>query len=542
MGHLASVSDWLHNSSVFSYDADGDLIKAAYPNTVVSTHAYDAAGRLWVIDASNAGTGRFRRFTYTPDPAGLVSAATDTIIQTNPNGPGIQVSTSTTNGYDALNRLTSVTAGSTQGKLSYDAADNLTSRSVGTTSVSSTYDAGHELTTQTTSNGQSLSFTYDTSGNRIQKAIAGGPTLTYNYDQANRLTQVSTVFLAYNGDGLRVTKTLGVGTPQHFTWELGDGTPVLIRDATASYLTGPGGQPIEQIMPDNTVFYLVADELGSTETLTNGAGQPVTQYVYPDPYGAITLSQPGAPQTPFLYAGQYTDSETGLQYIGSRYYDSTTGNFLTPDPAAGITRQPYTYAGDSPLNAGGLTSRLPSLSGAPEPTPDLVHRVLAFGVRQVGDFLGETHDDLVSGDPLHVCVGVVNSLTIAASVMDLGLGLAMLAPKAAVRIGAREAALSLTRPGEQFVRVGATAQDLKFTFLTPGGVAARTYAFPLETFSKIGMNPVALKNLGDLPGALPSVYRILEPPAGTIIQRGVVPGGVFGGVGRVPEVFFPVGF
>src|SRR5260370_22055094 len=125
--------------------------------------------------------------------------------------------------------------------------------------------------------------------------------------------------------------------------------------------------------------------------------------------------------------GHSAERETGLQYLGWLYYAPTPDNSLTPDPAAGITRQPYTYAGDSPLNAGGLTSRLPSLSAAPEPTPDLVHRVLAFGVRQVGDFLGETHDDLVSADPLHVCVTVVNSLTIAASVMDLGLGLAMLA-------------------------------------------------------------------------------------------------------------------
>jgi hypothetical protein len=163
-------------------------------------------------------------------------------------------------------------------------------------------------------------------------------------------------------------------------------------------------------------------------------------------------------------------------------------------------------------------------------------------VRQAGDFLGETHDDLVSGDPLHVCVGVVNSLTIAASIMDLGVGLAMLGPKAAVRVGARQAALSVTRAGERFVRVGETAESLKFTFLTPGGAAARTYAFPLDTFTKIGMNPVALKNLGDLPGGLPTVYRILEPPPGTLIQRGVVPGGVFGGAGGVPEVFFPVGF
>jgi hypothetical protein len=53
---------------------------------------------------------------------------------------------------------------------------------------------------------------------------------------------------------------------------------------------------------------------------------------------------------------------------------------------------------------------------------------------------------------------------------------------------------------------------------------------------------VLLKNLGDLPGAAPQYYRILQPPAGTPIQRGIVPGGEFGGVGGAEEVIFPKGF
>lgn len=49
--------------------------------------------------------------------------------------------------------------------------------------------------------------------------------------------------------------------------------------------------------------------------------------------------------------------------------------------------------------------------------------------------------------------------------------------------------------------------------------------------------------MGDLPGEeSPTVYRTLEPPAGTPIQRGIVPGGEFGRRGGIPEVFFPEGF
>lgn len=33
-----------------------------------------------------------------------------------------------------------------------------------------------------------------------------------------------------------------------------------------------------------------------------------------------------------------------------RFYDPTTGQFLTRDPAEAITREAYGYAGNSPLN------------------------------------------------------------------------------------------------------------------------------------------------------------------------------------------------
>jgi RHS repeat-associated protein len=42
--------------------------------------------------------------------------------------------------------------------------------------------------------------------------------------------------------------------------------------------------------------------------------------------------------------------ETGLQYLQARFYDPATGQFLSRDPLQELTRQPYSYAGDDPLN------------------------------------------------------------------------------------------------------------------------------------------------------------------------------------------------
>jgi hypothetical protein len=100
----------------------------------------------------------------------------------------------------------------------------------------------------------------------------------------------------------------------------------------------------------------------------------------------------------------------------------------------------------------------------------------------------------------------------------------------------------VTTAGESFVRVGAGPQNLKFGSTSLSGAQPGTYAFPEGTFNAIGQDPALLKNLGDLPGAPPQYFRILQPPAGTPIQRGIVPGGQFGGVGGAQEVIFPKGF
>ena len=45
------------------------------------------------------------------------------------------------------------------------------------------------------------------------------------------------------------------------------------------------------------------------------------------------------------------DTETGLYYLRARPYDPVSAQFLALDPEIETTRAPYTYVGDSPVNA-----------------------------------------------------------------------------------------------------------------------------------------------------------------------------------------------
>ena len=92
--------------------------------------------------------------------------------------------------------------------------------------------------------------------------------------------------------------------------------------------------------------YLFSDPEGVRITL-NSSGAITSGASY-NPYGQLTAGGVSS-VTPFGYAGGYTDP-TGLIYLVSRYYDPSTGQFISVDPLVGITGQPYEYVNGDPLN------------------------------------------------------------------------------------------------------------------------------------------------------------------------------------------------
>jgi RHS repeat-associated protein len=345
-GRLEKVTDWLEHVTKFSYNPDSDQTATALPSgtTNEDRYSYDEADRLSEVKMLK-GTETLASLAYTRDNDGQAKAITS-------NGlPGEEKPAYE---YDPNNRLTK--AGTTG--YEYDSADNPTKAGATT----NTFDNADQLKTAGTT-----TYGYDELGERSKMTPPTGAATTYTYDQAGNLIANEkpkegkaaglTDTYTYDGTGLRVSQTLS-GTKAFLAWEITEPIPLILNDGTNSFIYGPGGLPVEQINSSTgTVLYLHHDQAGSTRMLTNSTGAKEASFTY-DAYGNTTGTT-GTAKTPLGYDGQYTSTDTGLIYLRARVYDPATAQFLSVDPMVGVTRAPYNYANDNPLNHGdasGLSS------------------------------------------------------------------------------------------------------------------------------------------------------------------------------------------
>ena len=87
----------------------------------------------------------------------------------------------------------------------------------------------------------------------------------------------------------------------------------------------------------------IYDSWGNTLSIQNGNGQEITN---PNDIGNLN---------PFRYRGYYLDSETGLYYVSSRYYDPEIGRWINADGFVSTGQDitgynMFAYCGNNPVN------------------------------------------------------------------------------------------------------------------------------------------------------------------------------------------------
>ena len=226
----------------------------------------------------------------------------------------------------------------------YDALDRVTSGTSGSTAISWTYDANGNRQTQGGAAGpayaaSSLTFTYNNRGRMASAASVG--TTNYIYSALGQRIQKSgtggTVLFSYDEAGHLLGEYSNAGALIQETIWLGDLPVATIRPGT----------PV-------VVYYVHADHLGTPRAVTRSSDNAKVWRWDSDPFGVAPANQNpsglGAFTYNLRYPGQYFDGETGLSYNYFRDYDSQNGRYVESDPIGlngGIN--PYRYSYNSPI-------------------------------------------------------------------------------------------------------------------------------------------------------------------------------------------------
>lgn len=196
---------------------------------------------------------------------------------------------------------------------------SLTSTQLPAAVSSAVYNADNQLT-----QWGGTAMTYDVNGNTLSDG-----TNTYVWDARNRLVSADNngATFAYDPQGRRVAKTV-MTTTTNFVYDGVNAVQEFGTNPTANLLTGGVDERFQRTSATETDNYLT-DALGSTVALTDPTGASQVQYSY-SPYGSQSAT--GTTTNSYTYTGRETDG-LGINYYRARYYNPTTGRFLSEDPS-----------------------------------------------------------------------------------------------------------------------------------------------------------------------------------------------------------------
>ena len=333
----------------YAYNDDNNLTSITYPSGREVTYTLDVTGRITQVDTTLNGSSKTLASSISYLPYGGITGLT--------YGNSLSLS----QGYDNQYRSTSIVGDPVLARTyEYDANGNVTSleddEAAGNEALESpgiyTYDQYTNLLDSITWGQSTIVYDYDDNANTVSTDDR-----TYVYDSSNQLIEVwdganQIAGYTYNGAGQRIKKVTQSGT-KIFHYDL-RGHLIAETDeygemiAEYIYL---GEQLLAMIKPGETetVYYFHNDHLGTPRVLTNDSQNVVWKAEY-TPFGRAEISSEVV-ENPHRFMGQYYDQETGLNYNYFRYYDPTTGRYITPDPIGlegGINL--WLYAANNPTN------------------------------------------------------------------------------------------------------------------------------------------------------------------------------------------------
>ena len=345
-GVTADSPDANHPASILNsavYTPLGGLYQGNAVTIYPFTRTYDHRGRYTGIDVIDSAGQPIWNTTTGYYPNGSVESYTDGY-----NGSWTYL-------YGNTNRLAQVLGPSFTLAYTYDHWGNRTSQLVTAGSqtpptwTNQQYNANNHLTT---------TWLHDPAGN-----VTFDGRHQYKYDAENRIVDVDngTITYIYDGENNRVATVQGSGETRflydfqgRLMTELGTNFKATRGNIYVGneLLAEDSPDPYRPSLPTATLLR-ITDQVGTLRARED-IGANWVGAVSSLPYGD-NMVQSGQPSD-MAFTGKERDSESGLDYFGARYYNSTRGRFISPDHPF-VDQHPdnpqswnlYAYARNNPL-------------------------------------------------------------------------------------------------------------------------------------------------------------------------------------------------
>ena len=292
----------------YTYDASGNITSISGAQAV--TYEYDDLGQL--VWEKNATAGKAWNYTY--DNGGNILSRTEYACSGNGTVSGSGTTTSYTYGDAEWGDLLTAYNGE---EITYDGIGNPLSY-----------------------RGWTMSWQ---GGRRLAGMTKGSDTLSF----------------AYNESGLRTSKTVN-GVAHSYVWQ-GSKLAADITDAYALYFhydsTGDVIGFTRTASGADAEYFYVKNLQGDILKVITATGTEAATYTY-DAWGKLlTSSGDLADINPLRYRGYFYDTETGLYYLQSRYYDPEVGRWINIDNVEYLGTEDelisynlFTYCLNNPVN------------------------------------------------------------------------------------------------------------------------------------------------------------------------------------------------